>query len=188
MEKIKVGTDFSGYPVPTVLVGAEVKGQANFMAVGWVTRVNMKPPMIAVGLNMDHYTPKGIEESGSFSVNVPGPDLLEKTDYCGIVSGRDVDKSSLFSVFYGDLGNAPMIQECPLCIECRLLEVYRLPSNGLFVGEVVAVYTEERYLTDGQPDIRKMKPFVLTSPDAYYCSVGERLGKAWNVGLSQNIS
>ncbi len=77
------------------------------MAVGWVSRVNFKPPMMAVALGRSHYTNAGIEKNKAFSVNVPGMDLLEKVDYCGIVSGEKADKSKVFDVFYGELSRRP---------------------------------------------------------------------------------
>jgi len=121
-------------------------------------------------------------ENGCFSVNIPSEDLLEKTDYVGTVSGSEVDKSETFGVFYGKLKNAPLIRECPINIECRLHDIVSLASNNLFLGEVVAVYTEEKYLTDGQPDIEKIKPFVVTLPDNRYWAIGENIGRAWNTG------
>ena len=75
-----------------------------------------------------------------------------------------------------------MIVECPLSIECRLLEVHDLPTNDLFIGEVIASYTEEKYLTDGDPDIKKIKPLLLTMPDNNYWKVGEHAGNAWKDG------
>lgn len=98
------------------------------------------------------------------------------------MSGRDADKSGLFEVFYGELETAPMIRECPLCLECKLIDVVELPSNSLFLGEIVAAYTEEKYLTGGKPDIQKMNPVLLTMPDGDYRAVGERVAKAWSVG------
>ena len=71
--------------MPVTLVGAMVEGRANFMAVGWVMRVNLKPPLLAVALNKAHYTPKGIRAQRSFSVNFPGADLMEKADDRGLV-------------------------------------------------------------------------------------------------------
>ena len=79
-----------------------VEGKANFMAVGWVSRVNFKPPLMAVALG-PHHTNKGIEETGQFSINIPDVSLMEKTDYCGLVSGSHTDKSELCTVLYGDL-------------------------------------------------------------------------------------
>ena len=182
MEKIKIGTNAFLYPMPVTLVGTAVQGRPNFMPVGWIARVNLNPPLIAMGLNKRHYTSSGIQENGGFSVNIPGRDLIEQTDYCGLVSGREVDKSGLFEIFYGELKTAPMIKQCPLCMECRLFRTISLPSHQLFLGEIVGAYTEERYLTEGRPDIRKMDPFLLTMPDNNYWAVGEHAGKAWSLG------
>ena len=181
-DKINIGSNVYVVPMPVTLVGTMVEGRANFMAVGWVARVNGKPPIVAVGLNKRHHTPVGIQENQTFSVNFPGVDLMAETDYCGIVSGRNVDKSGVFEVFYGELETAPMIRQCPLCLECRVFDTVSLPTHYLFLGEVMAAYSEERYLTDGKLDVRKMRPFVLTMPDNNYWTVGEWAGKAWNVG------
>ena len=108
--------------------------------------------------------------------------MVEVTDYCGIVSGKRSDKSGLFEIFYGELETAPMIKTCPLCLECRLFDSLDLPTNSIFVGEIVASYTEERFLSDGKPDITKMHPLVLTMPDNRYWTVGDYAGKAWNMG------
>jgi flavin reductase (DIM6/NTAB) family NADH-FMN oxidoreductase RutF len=180
VEKLKIGTNVFLYPMPVTLVGTMIGGRPNFMPVGWIARVNGNPPLIAMGLNKRHCTPSGIEENHAFSVNIPSRDLMEMTDYCGLVSGKEVDKSGLFEIFYGELKSAPMIRECPLCMECRLFQTVPLPSHHLFLGEIVGAYTEERYLTEGKPDVRKMNPFLLTMPDNNYWAVGEQLGKAWN--------
>jgi flavin reductase (DIM6/NTAB) family NADH-FMN oxidoreductase RutF len=90
-----------------VVVGTLVNNRPNFMAVGWVTRVNFRPPMIAIALGKIHYTNSGIHTSGAFSVNVPSIDLEEKVDYCGIVSGRKEDKSALFKVITGKVIGRP---------------------------------------------------------------------------------
>lgn len=182
MDKITIDRNSFVYPMPMVLVGAVVNEKANFMAVGWVSRVNFNPPMIAVALGKMHYTNKGIHKNKAFSVNIPGMDLMEKVDYCGLVSGEKSDKSQLFEVFYGDLPTAPMIRQCPLSMECRLCNAVDLPSNTLFIGEIINTYSEDRYVTDGKPDIKKIHPFTLTMPDNNYWKVGERAGKAWSIG------
>jgi flavin reductase (DIM6/NTAB) family NADH-FMN oxidoreductase RutF len=182
MEKINIGNNVFIYPMPVTLVGATVEDKANFMAVGWVSRVNYAPPMLAIALSKTHYTNVGIRENKTFSVNLPHADLMEQTDYCGLVSGKRTDKSSVFEVFYGELKTAPMIKKCPLCLECKLVDIHELPSNDLFIGEIVGAYTEEGYLTDGKPDIRKLNPLVLTMPDNSYWTIGQHAGKAWSVG------
>jgi flavin reductase (DIM6/NTAB) family NADH-FMN oxidoreductase RutF len=163
-------------------VGTEVEGRANFMAFGWVSRVNAKPPLIGIGVNRVHYTAKGIQETKTFSINYPSADMIEVADYCGIVSGKNVDKSDVFEFFYGYLKTAPMITECSLCMECKLIDTVELPTNYFFIGEIVASYTEEKYLTDGKPDIKKMNPLLLTMPDNSYWTVGKFAGKAWSIG------
>ena len=182
MQKQNIDTNVYLYPMPVVLLGAEVQGKPNFMTVGWVSRVNFKPPMIAVGINKAHYTPEGILENRAFSINIPGRSMVGVTDYCGLVSGRKVDKAMLFEVFYGALPGAPMITECPLNMECRLVDTVDLPSNHLFIGEIVGAYCGDEIMTDGNPDLKKIDPLVLTMPDNSYWGVGEFIGKAWKVG------
>ena len=182
MGMIQIDNNVSIYPMPVVLAGAVVNGQENFLAIGWISRVNSHPPMLAMAVNKTHYTNGGIREHREFSVNVPSIDLLEKVDYCGLVSGRDADKSKLFDVFYGKLRNAPLIRECPLCLGCTLSETVPLPSNDLFIGEIVEAYANGDTLTAGSPDVAKMRPFTLTMPDNTYWKVGERAGRAWDAG------
>lgn len=182
MKKIKIdnGAVFL-YPMPMVLVGSVVGGKANFMAVGWVSRVNFKPPLFAIALG-PHHTNKGIDENREFSINIPDVSLIEKTDYCGLVSGSKTDKSGLFNVFFGELAKAPLIEECPISISFSLFHVVKLPFNTLYIGEPKEVFSEEKYMSDGMIDIKKVNPFTLTMPDNRYWSVGDNIGKAWNIG------
>ncbi len=182
--RIDIGPQGFLYPMPVTLVGADLPGGANFMAVAWISRVESNPPLLATGLNKSHATNAGIREHGEFSVNIPGVDMVAVTDWCGMNStGRGADKSTLFEVVRGSLEHAPMIAECPLCLECRVMQVVDLGSHELFVAEVVATWTEERFLDDhGRPDITKVRPFTLTMPDNRYWAVGEQVGKAWATG------
>ena len=182
MEKIDIGKNGFIYPMPVALLGTNVEDKANFMALGWVMRANNNPPMLTAAVNKNHLTNKNIREIKTFSVNFPSMDLIEETDYCGLVSGKRTDKSDLFEIYYGNLKTAPMIKECALSLECKLIDIYEMPTNDLFIGEIVSTYTEERYLTDNKPNIKKIKPVVLTMPDNNYWSVGENIGKAWNIG------
>jgi flavin reductase (DIM6/NTAB) family NADH-FMN oxidoreductase RutF len=184
MEKITIdsGAAFL-FPMPMVLVGSVVKGKVNFMAAAWVSRVNFKPPLFAIALG-PHHTNKGIDENKEFSINIPDVSLIEKTDYCGLVSGSKTDKSELFDVFFGDLSKAPLIKECPVCMSFTLFDTVKLPFNTLYIGEPKEVFTEEKYMTDNVLDIQKVNPFTLTMPDNNYWAVGENLGKAWNRGKS----
>jgi flavin reductase (DIM6/NTAB) family NADH-FMN oxidoreductase RutF len=182
MEKIKIANQAFPGPMPVVIVGAEVNGKPNYLTVAWITRVNFSPPMLGIALGKSHHTNKGIREHGEFSVSVPGAELVKAVDYAGLVSGLKTDKSELFEPFYGELRHAPMVRECPLTMECRVVQTVDLPVNEFIIAEIVGVYTEEHFLTDGKPDMEKMDPFVLSMPDNHYWRLGEPIGRAWQSG------
>lgn len=184
MEKIQIEKRLFCLPWTQTILGTHLKGKVNFMALDWVTRVNFEPPMLGVCLNRQNASHAAVKDAGEFSVNVPSVDMVEITDYTGIVSGRSVDKSGLFEVFYGELKSAPMIKACPISMECKVVETISLPTNTVFIGEIITLYSEEQFLTDGKPDVKKINPFVLTMPDNSYWSIGECVGKAWNAGVA----
>ena len=182
MEKINLGSTIPVYPMPVSLVGAHVNGKPNFLAIAWFTMAGYNPPTISISLGKGHYTNPGIKESEAFSVCLPSEDMVEITDYCGIVSGKKTDKSGIFDVFYGELKTAPMIKDCPLCIECKLDKVVDNGRNEMFIGQIIGVYTEERFLTEGKLDFNKMKPLILSQPDTSYWKLGEKIADAWSIG------
>ena len=181
--KMKIGARTFLYPMPTVLVGANVEGKPNYLTVAYCGIVNHRPPMLAVSLHKSHHTNLGIKENGTFSVNLPSTTMVKVTDHVGIVSGRDEDKSNLFENFYGDLGTAPMIAECPLNLECKLVQILNLGgTNELCIGEIVETYTREAFLTNGLPDIQKLDPIIFSMHDNHYWKLGNYLGPAWSIG------
>mgnify|MGYP002682270165 CR=1 FL=1 len=169
-------------PMPVVLVGADVDGRPNFMAAGWVSRVDFDPALVAVSLTKGRHTAKGIVHNGGFSLCFPSRDLVQKTDYCGLVSGKDTDKSGVFEVTYGKLPGVPLAAECPLCVECRLIQTVTLDGSDIFIGEMVAAYADEDQLSQGAPDAKKMNLFFLTMPDNKYWCLGDEVADAYSVG------
>jgi flavin reductase (DIM6/NTAB) family NADH-FMN oxidoreductase RutF len=182
MTKVKLETGMFSYPMPVALAGATVEGKPNFMAVAWFSRVDFQPSRLAIAISKGHYTTRGVEEHGVFSLNLPSRDLVVPTDYVGLHSGKKVDKAAVFDVFYGELETAPMIEQCPLCVECRVVEKLELAVDRVYVGEEVAVYAEEAVLTEGAADFAKVQPYVLAMPANEYYAVGEAFAKAWRVG------
>jgi flavin reductase (DIM6/NTAB) family NADH-FMN oxidoreductase RutF len=182
MGKIEIGEGRVVYPMPCSLVGANVAGKPNYLTVAWFSMVNPDPPYLAVAMNKAHYTNAGIKENRTFSVNIPSAEMAEVTDYCGMVSGRKADKAALFKTFYGKLKTAPMIQECPFSVECRLVQTVDMPGEELFIGEIAAAYCEEGCLTEGAPDLKKIKPLLLLMPDRKYLALGQEIGPAWKMG------
>jgi flavin reductase (DIM6/NTAB) family NADH-FMN oxidoreductase RutF len=184
MSKIDLGPQGFMYPMPMTLVGADLAEGPNFMPVAWINRVEYNPPKIACGMGKTHATNAGIREHGEFGVGIPSVDMVAVTDWCGINSAvLGFDKSAVFEVLRGTLEHAPMIAECPISLECRVTQVVDLGSHELFVADVVATWTEERFLDpDGKPDITKLHPFTLTMPDNNYWAVGDKIGDAWSIG------
>jgi flavin reductase (DIM6/NTAB) family NADH-FMN oxidoreductase RutF len=182
--RINLGPQGFILPMPMTIVGADLPDGPNFMPVAWINRVQYNPPRIACGMGKVHATNAGIREHGEFSVNLPSVDQIAVTDWCGLNSAsRGIDKAAPFEVVRGELDHAPMIAECPLCLECRIFQVVDLGSHELFIAEIVATWTEERFLDDaGKPDVTKVRPFTLTMPDNRYWAVGEKAGDAWSVG------
>ncbi len=181
MEKVSIGSNVF-IPMPVTLLGINIEGKANFMALGWISRLNASPPLIGAALNKYHYSSEGIRETETFSINIPSKDMVKETDYCGLVSGRETDKSHIFNVFYGKLKTAPMIEECPFTMECKLVEVLAMSSNELLIGEIVESYIDKQYLSNDAPDFKKINPLLLTMPDNNYWTLGENVGKAWEAG------
>jgi len=184
MGKIKAGS-FNPLPiVPIVLVGANVNGKPNYMAVGFVGGVNVKPAVVCVSLNKVHHTPKGILENGTFSINVPSADYVIETDYCGLVSGKTTDKSNIFTTFYGELETAPMIEEFPITCECKYIdEKIEFAMDIAYFGEVHQVYMSEDVVADDKKiDIIKANPIIYSGIENLYRTIGENVGQGWSIG------
>jgi flavin reductase (DIM6/NTAB) family NADH-FMN oxidoreductase RutF len=184
MKKVAIEKNLFCLPWTQTILGTMHNGKPNFMALDWVTRANFNPPMMGICVNNGHASNAAIRATGEFSINVPDVGMVEVTDYVGLVSGKNTDKSGLFEVFAGELKAAPMITACPINLECRIVRTVDLPTNTFFIGEIVNIYTEDRFLTDGKPDVKKVRPFLLTMPDNGYWAVGENVGRAWQAGKS----
>ncbi len=166
MDKKEFGTFCYLYPIPSVLMGAVVDGKPNYATYGNCGIISMEPCAIYVSSVQSHYTNKGVRESGVFSVNVPSAKQAVETDYCGIVSGKDVDKSSVFRSFYGKTG-APMIEECPVILECKLVKTVEIFGMDVFIGEVINCYVNSECLTNDSPDMMKIDPIIYDIGNVY---------------------
>ncbi len=182
MEKIKLGPQTLLFPMPAVLVGSKVDGIDNFMTAAWCGIASSKPPALSVAIRESRFTMKGIEENGSFSINVPSAMLVKKVDFCGIYSGKKKDKSKLFQVYYGVLETVPLIEECPVNLECKVIHSINLGSHTLIVGEIIETYINDNCLTDGNADAGKIDPLVYSTGTTQYQRLGEVVGRAFHIG------
>jgi flavin reductase (DIM6/NTAB) family NADH-FMN oxidoreductase RutF len=162
-------------PLPVALVGANVDGRPNYLVIGYISPFDFGK-YIFFSLYKKRYTRIGIHQNGTFSVNIPSEDLLSEIMVCGSKSGRDFDKSSLFDNFYGVLGNAPLIRQCPINMECKIDRVLDYDRNEGIIGEVVKTYLDSRCVTDGKLDLSKVRPLVWgTGGDFSYYRLGDRI-------------
>ncbi|MDY6790720.1 MAG: flavin reductase family protein [Thermodesulfobacteriota bacterium] len=182
MKKIKLGPQTLLFPMPAVLVGSTVGGKPNFMTAAWCGIASHQPPALAVAIREIRFTMKGIEANQSFSINVPSADLAKKVDFCGIYSGKKKDKSKIFQVYYGDLKTAPLIEECPVNLECKVIHSIHLGSHTLVVGEIMETHINDNCLTEGNADAAKIDPLVYSTGTAQYQRLGEVIGKAFHMG------
>jgi flavin reductase (DIM6/NTAB) family NADH-FMN oxidoreductase RutF len=186
MSRVKLGPVPWVYPIPIVLIGANVNGRPNFTEVGDCAVMGIRPALVAVSLSATHHTTSGIEESGTFSINLPSTPLLSRVDYCGMVSGRDVDKSRLFSVFPGEHTQVPMIEECPVSLECAVHETVRIEHRCLFIARVLECYASSSYVetTSGTQRIvglRQLDPIIYALDNRYY-RIGDTIGTGYCEG------
>jgi flavin reductase (DIM6/NTAB) family NADH-FMN oxidoreductase RutF len=178
--KIELGSNNLYYPTLTVLVGANVNEKPNFETIAWGGVMGMD--LIYIASNKSHYTNRGIRDNKTFSINIPSVDIVEETDYCGLHSGIRTDKSCIFKTFYGKLKNAPMITECPVNMECELVETFRINGHEIFTGKIIQTYCDEKCMTKGVADLSKIQPFFFSFIDTTYWSLGKQLEKAMSTG------
>jgi flavin reductase (DIM6/NTAB) family NADH-FMN oxidoreductase RutF len=178
--KVKLGVRNCLYPMPTTLVGALVNGKPNYVPIAHVGIMELTS--ISLGMNKSHYTNQGIKEQKTFSVNIPSVKLVKETDYCGLVSGKNEDKATLFTTFYGALKTAPMIEQCCINMECELVRIVDFPNHDVVVGRIAETYCDEGVQTNGVVDFGKVQPLLFVMNDAGYWKIGGKVAKAWDVG------
>ncbi len=186
MNKVTLGPSTTIYPMPAFLIGADVDGRPNFMVAAWSGIACSEPPMISVAFQPHRHTLKGVKEHRAFSVNVPNVALMDAADYCGIYSGKnEPDKTSAagFEVFYGKTEHAPLIAQCPVNLECRVVMTLELGSHHLVIGQIMEVHADKAVLDEnGRPDAAKIDPLIFTVPDRNYRRLGGIAGKAFSAG------
>ncbi len=163
-----------------------VNGKPNFETIGDVGIMGLNPPLMYVSSHKDHYTNIGILKEGVFSINIPNTNLLAETDYCGTVSGKEVDKSSIFEVFFGQTG-APMIEQCPVNLERKVCKEFSIDHRQAFIGNVIQTHVSEQFLEEREgkryiSGLEKLDPILYSLGNSYY-SIGKVIGEGYKEGL-----
>lgn len=163
------------YPLPVVMVSvADKEGNPNIITVAWAGTVCTNPPMVSISVRPERYSYHMIEETGEFVINLTTEKLAYATDYCGVRSGRDVDKFKELHLTpeKAEHVSAPMIAESPVNIECRVVKKETPGSHHIFLAEVKAVHVDDAYMDQtGRFALEKTDPIVYVHGQYY------RLGK-----------
>lgn len=167
------------YPVPAVMVSCVREGEKpNIITVAWAGTINSDPAMVSISVRKQRYSYDIIKESGEFVINLVTEDLTFATDYCGVKSGRDVDKfkEMKLTAIKSRYVKAPSIAESPVNIECKVTKVIPLGSHDVFLAEVVNVTVDDKYMEEnGRFNLNSSK-LVAYSHGEYY-GLGKKLGK-----------
>jgi flavin reductase (DIM6/NTAB) family NADH-FMN oxidoreductase RutF len=176
--KVKKSPWTALFPCPVVLVTCvDSKGKPNIITLGWAGVVCSDPPMLGLGIRPHRYSYGLIEGSGEFVVNIPTVEIMRETDFCGMASGRDVDKFSETGLTAepAEKVKPPLIRECPVNIECVVRDKLPLGVHHLFLGEVVCVHVDRDVLNeDERIDFSKISPFVYNQGE--YWSLQKKIG------------
>ena len=166
------------YPLPAVMVScADKDGNSNIITVAWTGTVCTNPPMAYISVRPERHSYQMIRETGEFVINLTTKDLAFATDFCGVRSGRDIDKFKEMKLTKeaGSVVAAPMIGESPVNIECKVTEVKELGSHHMFLANVVAVHVDDKYMNENQKfELGKANPLAYSHGEYY--GLGELLG------------
>ena len=164
-------------PVPVVMATCGDMENSNIITLAWAGTINSEPPMLSISIRKERYSHDIIQNSGVFGVNLVSKPLIKACDYCGVKSGRDVDKFKEFKLtkFKGETTGVPLIKESPASLECKVRQIIELGTHDLFIADIVNVHvSKELFDEKGAIDMRKAD-LVAYNHGEYY-ALGEFLG------------
>ena len=187
--KKSLGANPMAFPTPAWCVGSyDNNGKPNVMTAAYGGICCARPPCINVCLRKATYSHGNIMEKKAYTVNIASEKYVTEVDYFGMASGRDVDKfeKTGLTPTRSELVDAPYIEEFPVIVECKVVEVFELGMHTMFVGEVMDVKSDEDVLHEKthMPAMESNKPLVFDIGTRSYLGVGDSLGRAYNIGKS----
>ncbi len=163
-------------PLPVVMVSCGDMENSNILTAAWTGIINTNPPMTYVSIRPSRHSHDIIKESGEFVINVTNEELVKAMDFCGVKSGRNLDKfvECKLTKEPGNMVSAPLISESPVNLECKLVEVKPFPSHDMFIAEIVAVHVDDKYVDEnGAYDYGKMNLVAFNHGKYYKLKQGE---------------
>ena len=173
------------YPLPAVLISCgNNPDNYNLLTISWVGTICTNPPMCYISVRPERHSYKIIKETGEFVINLTNEDMAYATDWCGVKSGKDFNKFEEMKLtpVKGELVNAPIVKESPLCIECRVKEIIPLGSHDMFIAEVANVQADTKYIDPKTDTFNLGAAKLIAYSHGHYYKLGEEIGKfGWTV-------
>lgn len=166
------------YPLPVVMISCGDMEKSNIITVAWTGIINTDKPMVYISIRPTRYSYNIIKSTREFVINLTTKDLCYATDWCGVKSGRQVDKFKEMKLTKekAKFVKCPMIKESPVSVECKVKEIRELGSHHMFVAEVLAINSDEKYINEkGAFDISKCD--LITYANGKYFELGKKVGK-----------
>lgn len=167
------------YPVPAVMVSCQREGEKpNILTIAWAGTICSDPAMVSISVRKERYSYPIIKETGEFVINLTTKDLTFATDYCGVKSGKDVDKFAKLNLTAAKATKVkcPIIEESPVNLECKVVDIKELGTHDMFIAEVVAVNVSKEYMDENGKFNLNSTNLVAYSHGEYFC-LGEKIGK-----------
>lgn len=184
--KTSFGAKTLVYPTPVWCIGSyDASGNPNVMTIAWGGICCSQPPCVTISLRKATFTYGNIMRRKAYTISVPSAEYAHEADYFGLTTGRDVDKFEVTGLtpVKSELVDAPYIGEFPMILECKVIHHHEIGLHTHFVGEILDVKVEESMLNaDGKPDIAKIRPIVFSPDAAQYHTIGDYVGKAFEIG------
>lgn len=173
------------YPLPAALISCGNNPEEyNLLTVSWMGTICSNPPMCYISIRKERHSYNLIKNSGEFVINLTNEDMAYATDWCGVKSGKDFNKFAEMKLtpVKGEMVNAPIVNESPLCIECRVKEIIPLGSHDMFIADVVNVQADSEYFDPKTDTFRLSDAKLIAYSHGHYYKLGEEIGKfGWTV-------
>jgi flavin reductase (DIM6/NTAB) family NADH-FMN oxidoreductase RutF len=186
MTKRQLGPCITFFPQPMTLISTvSASGENDLMAASWVSLVSKTPPTLSISLQHERQTYANILATGSFVVNVMPVHLVEQADYCGLISGRQADKATIagLRLLPAKHGAAPLLDDAPLNVECRLSGEMAIGDYRLLLGEILEIHVDAAaFGADGSIDAAALDPLVYLGGLRQYWSLGKKVAPAYQAG------
>ena len=166
------------YPIPAVMVTSGTMEKSNILTVAWTGIQNTNPAIVYISVRPERFSYSLIKENMEFAINLTTKDLAYATDWCGVRSGAKYDKFKEMKLTKqkGNFVKCPLIEESPVSIECKVIDIKELGSHHMFVAEVLSIDADEKYIDEnGAFDISKCD--LIAYANGGYYSLGEKIGK-----------